>query len=99
MPPLDRPWAPSLTDWLLAPSGWGEHVAVGLIIRLIIQPIRLTRLDPSRSTLSIWLASECSWVRERLTVDAAIPSQLPGRSKVGSRCRRQHHPTGSTGAH
>ena len=48
---------------------------------------------------SIWLASECSWVRERLTVDAAIPSQLPGRSKVGSRCRRQHHPTGSTGAH
>ena len=34
-----------------------------------------------------------------LTVDAAIPSQLPGRSKVGSRCRRQHHPTGSTGAH
>jgi hypothetical protein len=34
-----------------------------------------------------------------LTVDAAIPSQLPGRSKAGSRCRRQHHPTGSTGAH
>jgi hypothetical protein len=32
------------TDWLLAPSIWGGHVAEGLIIRLIIQPIRP---DPS----------------------------------------------------